>query len=156
MKRKILATMLALSTISVSNISAREFADIFCECGLGAMIAPNNPAVAAVTNVTWDLGTTAITSNISSPDSCMGGKEKTAAFIYQSYDEIEKDLAMGSGAYLDMLVTLAGLEEVEKEDFVNNLRKDFTTLVSNSSYEKSDLKIKSENLYNLLYKNLEA
>lgn len=46
----------------------RAFADIYTECGLGTMIAPKNAAVAAVTNVTWDLGTTAISSDDSSED----------------------------------------------------------------------------------------
>ncbi len=51
-------TLTALLMFS-QPVSAREFADIFTECGIGAMIAPNNEAVAAVTNVTWDCGTTA-------------------------------------------------------------------------------------------------
>lgn len=76
---------------------SREFADIYTDCGLGAMIAPKTPGVAAVTNVTWDLGTTAVSSNISSPDACVGGKEKTAAFIHDSYSSLEEDLAKGDG-----------------------------------------------------------
>lgn len=55
--------------------SAREFADIYTDCGLGALIAPNNGAVAAVTNVTWDSGTTAVSSDASSAESCKGGKK---------------------------------------------------------------------------------
>jgi hypothetical protein len=82
-KKTLKIASLALAGLMVTSISAqaREFAEIYTECGLGAMIAPRTPAVAAVTNVTWDLGTTAVTSNISSPDTCQGGKEKTAAFI---------------------------------------------------------------------------
>ncbi len=79
MKYSILA--LSVSITFASFAMAREFAEIYTDCGLGAMIAPRTPAVAAVTNVTWDLGTTAISSNISSPDSCMGGQAKMAAFI---------------------------------------------------------------------------
>jgi len=69
------------------SASAREFADIYTECGLGAMIAPNNAAVAAVTNVTWDLGTTAISSNASSADSCKGGKTKTRGVAEEQLSE---------------------------------------------------------------------
>jgi len=47
------------------------------------MIAPIN---VAVTNVTWDLGTTAISSDISSQDSCQGGKVKVRVFINNSYE----------------------------------------------------------------------
>ncbi len=49
---------LTLSLTAAPQVIAREFADIYTECGLGAMIAPKNPTVAAITNVTWDLGTT--------------------------------------------------------------------------------------------------
>src|SRR3989338_65651 len=89
---------------------AREFADIYTECGLGALIAPRNEAVAAVTNVTWDLGTTAISSNISSPQTCTGGKPKAAAFIYDPYQSLETDLASGYGAHLDTLMPLVGYD----------------------------------------------
>ena len=61
------ASLLVFSSMSFAD---REFADIYTECGLGAMIAPNNEAVAAVTNVTWDLGTTAISSDASSEENC--------------------------------------------------------------------------------------
>src|SRR3989338_2196679 len=89
---------------------ARDFADIYTDCGLGAMIAPRNDAVATVTNVTWDLGTTAISSNISSPDTCVGGQARLASLIHDSYNDLEKNLASGSGPYLDALIMLAGYD----------------------------------------------
>ncbi len=96
--------MFALGLLSAVTLTqpamAREFADIYTECGLGAMIAPRNEAVAAVTNVTWDLGTTAVSSNVSSPDSCSGGKQKAAAFIHDAYASLKTDLASGYGAHL--------------------------------------------------------
>ena len=84
-KLSLAAVTVLLLTIP-QNSQAREFADIYTECGLGAMIAPRNEAVAAVTNVTWDLGTTAISSDISSQDSCQGGKVKVRVFINNSYE----------------------------------------------------------------------
>ena len=85
MKLKLLSLAAVLgSALLTAPVQARDFADIYTECGLGAMIAPNNGTVAAVTNVTWDLGTTAVSSNVSSEDSCSGGKKKTAAYIFQA------------------------------------------------------------------------
>jgi hypothetical protein len=131
---------------------SREFADIYEDCGLGAMIAPKNPAVAAVTNVTWDSGTTAITSNSSSPDTCSGGKEKTAAFIHETFDFLESDLASGNGTYLDTLTVLTGHEEV-KQDFLAALRNDFSQLVAAQDYTNKSRFEKAEALYNLVYKS---
>ena len=132
---------------------AREFADIYEECGLGALIAPHNPAVAAVTNVTWDSGTTAITSNISSPSTCQGGQEKTAAFINDSYEFLENDLASGNGTYLDTLMVLAGVDAQSRQQFSKTLRADFAELVSRTDYSSLNRFEKAGALYNLVFKN---
>ncbi len=132
---------------------AREFADIYTECGLGAMIAPKNTAVAAITNVTWDWGTTAISSNISSPDTCKGGQARAAAFINDSYASLENDLSSGSGEYLDTLASLAGINSEAKQEFTETLRKDFAKVVSEPSYTNKSRFEKAEALYNLVYKS---
>jgi len=132
---------------------AREFAEIYTECGLGAMIAPRHPGVAAVTNVTWDLGTTAVSSNISCPDSCSGGKAKVAAFIYDSYDPLEKDLAVGNGEYLDGLMELINCEPESKEGFIKALRTDFKTIVAEKNYIDKSRFEKAESLYKIVYKH---
>ncbi len=133
-------------------VMAREFADIYTDCGIGAMIAPNNGAVAAVTNVTWDLGTTAISSNISSPDSCMGGQERTAAFIHGSYEYLEQDLARGCGTYLDALMVLAGYDSQTKQEGIKALRNDFAKVVSEPGYTDKNSFEKAKALYGLVYK----
>ena len=157
-KKSFKITALALASLMVTSISAqaREFADIYTECGLGAIIAPNTPAVAAVTNVTWDLGTTAISSNISSPDTCAGGKEKTAAFIYKSYDNLEKEIAMGTGKYLNTLISLTGINISQKDKFISEIRKDFAKLVSSKEYLNSSRYEKSKVLYNIVYSYIDS
>ncbi|MBF0479015.1 MAG: DUF3015 family protein [Candidatus Omnitrophica bacterium] len=132
---------------------AREFADIYTDCGLGAMIAPRNSAVAAVTNVTWDSGTTAISSNITCPDMCRGGEGRLASFINDSYESIEKELASGSGTYLDTLALLAGYDAQNKGQFIEKLRGDFAKSVSAPKYTDQTHFQKAESLYNLIYKN---
>ena len=90
-----------------SALQAREFVEIYTQCGLGALIAPNHDAVAAVTNVTWDLGTTAVSSNVSSADTCQGGKKKVASLIQNAYPQLTSDIAKGHGNNLDALVAAA-------------------------------------------------
>ena len=142
----ILAVMLALPQIGM----AREFAEIYTDCGIGGMIAPRSDAVAAVTNVTWDLGTTAISSNISSPDSCSGGQAEKAAFIHDSYDALELDLASGHGTYLDALAALAGHEGQAQQRFVTAVRAGFAKLVTAPDYHEQNRFAKAEALYNLV------
>ncbi|HEX6704295.1 MAG TPA: DUF3015 family protein [Albitalea sp.] len=130
--------------MGAGQANAREFADIYTECGLGAMIAPNNSAVAAVTNVTWDLGTTAISSNASSADSCKGGKPKTAAFIFQQYAQIEQDLAQGEGKHLTALMTIAGCEPQAAQ----TLRAKFAGSVASPAYATQTRYERAETLFN--------
>jgi hypothetical protein len=147
--------LLALLAFSQPTMS-REFAAIYVECGLGAMIAPRHPGVAAVTNVTWDLGTTAISSNSTTPDSCVGGKEKSAAFISDSYASLEKDLASGSGTYLDTLMVITGCEPQVHQELTNALRNDFTNIVADPSYTDQSRFEQAKGLYDLLYKHVDG
>jgi len=144
-------TVTALSFAMSANSSDREFADIYTECGLGAMIAPNNEVVAAVTNVTWDLGTTAISSDVSSEESCAGGKSEAAAFIFDAYPNIEKDLAIGNGEHLATLLTIAGVGIADQSATASSLRKDFAALVDSDEYSEQSRYQKAESLYDLLY-----
>lgn len=151
------STGVLLGTVALllaGTANAREFADIYTECGLGAMIAPNNDAVAAVTNVTWDLGTTAISSNATSPESCQGGQGGSAAFIYDAYPNLEKDIAVGRGEHLDALLAIAGVDGSVQDDVSVELRDGFSALVSAEGYSEQTRFEKAENLYNLLYQQI--
>ena len=156
----ILVIMLALPPVGV----AREFGEIYTDCGLGGLIGSAIGSkedtianvAAVVTNITFDLGTTAISSNTTSPGTCARGREKTAAFIYESYESLETDLASGHGVYLDALVTLAGNEERTRERFVAAVRSGFARLVAMPGYPEQDRFTRSEALYNLVYEQSEG
>jgi len=151
---KITKTLLVgtgLSFVLLHSATARDFADIYTDCGLGALIAPDNDAVAAVTNVTWDLGTTAISSNISSPDTCKGGQGRVASFIYESYEALAQDLAVGNGDYLNALITLTGCDEADRAALARVLREDFAQLVAQPDYTGQTRYAKAEALYNIIY-----
>jgi len=152
-----IVVLIASLAVALSTVAeAREFAEIYTECGIGAIIAPNTPVVAAITNVTWDLGTTAISSNMTSPETCAGGKAKTAAFIHDSYASLEKDLARGSGEYLDTLMVMAGCDEETRQAFSIALRNDFGSSIATDNYTSQTRFEKAENLYNLVYKQIEG
>ena len=77
---------------SASTIYAEKSKDlkIYEECGIGALLFPRWPIGASVSNFTWDYGSTASTSGLTTPDACKGGQAELAAYIYKSYDSIEK------------------------------------------------------------------
>lgn len=142
-KLSLVAALVAGITVSAQ---ARSFGEIYTQCGLGGAIAPNTPAVAAITNVTWDLGTTAISSNISSDGSCSTGSAKVAAFISDSYPSLEKEVAQGEGQYLDTLVSMTKPADMTKADFVAAIRADFAGVAGSSASNVE----KSEALYNIV------
>jgi|SRR5690606_9618697 len=153
MKKIITGTVaaLAFSIVGMQNAAARDFADIYTQCGLGAIIAPKNEAVAAVTNVTWDLGTTAISSEATTPESCKGGQAQTAAYIYDVYPQLEKDLAKGDGAHLTALLTIAGCDSQVQDSVAQALRSDFATTVSAQGYSSRSRFEQAESLYQQLH-----
>lgn len=129
---------------------AKDMQGIFEECGLGGLLFPNWPVGASVSNFTWDFGTTATTSGLSSPDSCSGGKAKMAAYIYKSYDSIEQDLAQGDGKYLDMLAMLSETPAEQKDAFVQDLRAKFQQAVARDDYSSMDRLTKAKLLFTLV------
>ena len=137
-----------------SGLQAREFADIYTECGLGAMIAPNNEVVAAITNITWDFGTTAMISNAASPDTCKGGEGSTAAFIFDAYPNLEKDLARGSGEHLTALLDIAGCEVAAQSDVAATIRQDFRELVRAEDYSNKTRYENAEGLFDIVVRRV--
>ncbi len=146
----------ALFVACAQPASAREFADIYTDCGLGAMIAPNNGAVAAVTNVTWDSGSTAVSSDASSADSCKGGKKKTAALILDAYPQIERDLAQGSGTHLTALLTAAGCKTQSHRDLAVSLRTGLAASVATPGYSTQTRYDQAQGLFNQLYERVDG
>lgn len=153
--KKVLGLLLiaGVAMVSMSTVNAAETKDIkgiYEECGLGGLLFPSWPIGASVSNVTWDLGTTAATSGLTTPDSCKGGEAKLAAYIYESYDSIEQDLAKGDGKYLDMLAVLSEKQEAQKADFVASVRAQFLKAVEQGNYSTLSQVEKAQMLYSIV------
>lgn len=157
MKKILLATSMAsLVAFSAGAQADRNFGEIYTDCGLGALIAQGikdestADIVAIVTNVTWDLGTTAVSSNITSPNSCARGNAKTAAFILKSYAQLEKDLVLGNGRYLDALAEVAEVAPADKPAFAQAIRAEFAKQAAAADYELLSRQEKAEQLYDIV------
>ena len=138
MKKILLMLFVAgVFVVSAPSIYASETKDmrgIYEECGIGGLLFPSWPIGASVSNFTWDWGSTASTSGLTTPDACKGGKAKLASYIYKTYDSIEKDLAKGDGKYLDMLSLLSEKTTGEKGKFIQDVRAKFREVVQRDDY----------------------
>lgn len=120
--KKIALVVVALATFASANP--------WTECGLGGAIASFLPAekaaagkaVASVTNIIWDLGTTATTSAVSTPDLCANKAVAAAKFINDTYASLETETAKGEGQNLSALMDIAGVEASARGAIVASLR----------------------------------
>jgi len=145
MKKNLTLTAILLTLLLSSQAQAgdRSFGDIYKECGIGAMIFKSSPIGATVSNVIWDLGTTAVSSNLSSANSCKGGKAKVAAFIGKSYDNLETEIASGEGSYVTTLATMTDKD-------IATIRAEFAKVVASEEYASLNKAKKVEKLYNIV------
>lgn len=91
------------------------------DCGIGAIIFEDNGAAAAISNIIWDLGTTAVTSATVSKETCKGDFVVTALYINENYEQIETDLAIGEGQHLTAMLDM--FAPANREAFVAELRQ---------------------------------
>ncbi len=158
MKKIALAAAISLATIA-SQATAKDldFAKIYTECGLGGIIgkafddADTSRVIAVVTNVTWDLGTTATTSYTLSPETCANKRGRVASFINQSYEKLEEDIAKGDGKYLDTLaqMVLETKDSAKIAQYKKEIRAKFQNFVATKDYNKLSRYEKVEGLFDL-------
>lgn len=136
-------SVLATAVLLTPQAEARSLEKIFTECGIGAMIFTKTPAAAAISNIIWDLGTTASSSDISSEDSCKGKSTEIAMFIGSTYDNLEVEVASGKGQYVETLSQMSGKSVAE-------IRKEFGKVVASKDYATMSKLEKADNLHTIV------
>lgn len=119
----------------------------YTECGIGAALFPETHWAAVTSNAIWDLGTTAITSALSSPETCNGRKVKTAKLILETLEGIEKDVAMGGGQYTTALADTMGCPAENRGAFMAQLREDYGSIVATEGYADADKAQRAVDMY---------
>lgn len=130
-------TILMIAAIGTMLSSAAHADDInpWAQCGLGAAIFEDNRTAAALSNVIWDLGTTAITSASSSKDSCQGTSVEAAAFITDSYGQLEEETARGEGDHIAALLDILECGATERGAITKSVRSAFSEVLTETDYE---------------------
>ena len=68
-----LTGMLVVTTSASYAAETKDMQGIYEDCGIGGLLFPRWPVGASVSNFTWDFGSTASTSGLTTPDACKGG-----------------------------------------------------------------------------------
>jgi len=148
MKLKSLVVTAAMASVLSVNAFAESDPNPFANCGIGAALFKNDTG-AVISNVIWDLGSTALTSGVSSPNTCEGGpKAETAQFIYDSYNDLAEQTSKGKGEHITAMLNLAGCSSDTHADVLGIIREDFAKDVSQQGYAEQTALQKSESYYN--------
>jgi hypothetical protein len=157
MLKKISAmAIIAASVVAISApaqaASGRSIEQVYKECGLGGVIFGNSSAILAIiSNVTWDLGTTAALSDSLSPDTCISPSTKAAVFIKETFPTLEKDLAAGQGQHIAALSTIMSCPTASKA-----IRQDYARYTTTASYNDSNTAQNAEQLFQIVSRNMET
>lgn len=151
---KKLLSALTISTAVMASAPAMS-ADLnpWKSCGIGAMVFDDNGTAAAISNVIWDLGTTAVSSNISSQDSCNGKDAKMAAakFIQTNHASLESDIATGNGEHLAGLADILAVENAEQ--FAQSMKQSYAQALSQTDFVAMTDTQKAQAIYSMAMKN---
>ncbi len=142
---KALLSTLALLLVLPSTGFAKN---AWTKCGIGAMVFPKYGVLAAISNVIWDLGTTATTSSSSSPSQCAGSGASVGKLIYENYASVEEETAVGQGEHLTAMMTILGCDGSVHSAMMSDVRADFLKSVQDPNYTKRSTLEKTESLYN--------
>lgn len=143
---KKLLTTLAFATLS---LSANAGPNPFSDCGIGAALFPETQWAAVTSNVTWDSGTTAVTSATASPDTCSAKRNKTALYIRDSYEQIVEESAKGDKKHLSVALNLFECQS-NHNVAASKVRDAIGQAVSENGYASKKHLDKSADLFNAI------
>ncbi len=130
----------------------RTVEQIYKECGIGGLIfADVSPIVAIISNVTWDLGTTAALSNSMSPSTCNTPTVKTAYFIKETFGDLENNLAQGKGEHLQALNSLMACDAA-----TTGVRREYAQYTTTQSYATATVDNNVEKLFEIVNSSLSS
>lgn len=155
---KSLAVAMLLMAVSFSSFAQEKKKDLnpWIDCGIGAMIFDHTDWAAAISNVIWDLGTTAVTSDVSSQNTCNSKRAKMAFYIGATYANLSEETVKGDGKYLHAMLDIAGCDASTQEAVIGSLRSDFARYVSRVDYAGMSKAAKAEGFYDLVQKSAQG
>ncbi|HCB16828.1 MAG TPA: DUF3015 domain-containing protein [Alteromonas sp.] len=128
-KKLAIAATLMTATLS-GQAMAQENINTWKHCGIGAIIFDDNGTAAAISNIIWDLGTTAVSSKVSSADSCEGKLVTAAVFIQDNFKKVMEETSQGEGEHLVAMMDILGVEQAERANVIAAVRADMAIVMA--------------------------
>ncbi len=154
-QRKVASMKKVLVIIAFSSVAV--FANPWVECGIGGAVATLFPSksaktvVAVVSNIIWDLGTTATSSAVSSPDLCANKSTAAAKLINDTYETLVAETANGNGQNLSALLDIVEVKAENRTAFIEELRGELhKNLISTEYLNKTKIEKAQSYYYGLV------
>lgn len=148
--KKLVAVSAFLVAFPTVSSAAEEPLNPWTECGLGAMIFSSTPWAAAISNVIWDLGTTAVTSAGTSKHTCEGKKVAAAYFINETYANLEEETVKGGGQHVTAVLNIMGCQSAAHEGIISSVREELSNSMQQPSFDAQSAQEKAQGYYNIL------
>lgn len=135
--KKLIISSIAVSAaamLSITPVAAQEVENAFEDCGIGAAIFPTNKTGAVVSNLIWDLGTTAVSSQTSSPSSCSGASTTAAIFIDKTYPVLEEQFVKGGGTHVVALMDILQCDESAQQGVIESVQSGLSESFSDNGF----------------------
>lgn len=149
MKKLLLAALLGLSAVGAQAAegAAGTGPNPYSDCGIGAALFGETKWAAVTSNVTWDLGTTALTSGTMSPNTCSGKQVKVAALISDTYAQLVEETAAGEGMHLASLLAVSECGTGQSAAAIAAIRAGVSESVAAESYASKSHVEKATDMY---------
>jgi hypothetical protein len=145
--------LLVVLSVCMMVETASAAKNVWRECGIGGMLFKETGWAAIVSNIIWDLGSTATSSNMSSADLCEGKAASTAQFVNETYANLEEETAVGSGTHLVTMLDILGCDQAVHAPIINSMRSDLQQRMASPGYSSETKMQKAEAYYNGLMNN---
>ena len=145
----------AIAVLSAPVASAAESKSkprIYQDCGIGALVfggleSDIGKIAAVISNITWDLGTTATSSAVTSPATCRGADATAAVYIQQNLKVVQEDIARGSGEHLAAVWTIYGCSPQLRSSLTRDVREAAGPVFSDRGYHMLPIAGQAEALW---------
>jgi len=155
MKKKMLKVAVALCATaftlpSLAAGSTGSGPNPYTDCGIGAALFKDTHWAAVTSNVTWDLGSTAITSATASPETCTNKNVKAAMFIRDTYARILEDAARGQGDHLTAVLEIFECTASQKDEARTSVRRSVGAAVAQPGFGRGESLERAGELYQII------
>ncbi len=154
----LVAAALATSTaaLAADDKSTGSGPNPFSDCGIGAALFTETKWAAVTSNVIWDVGTTAVISATSSPQTCSGKRVVAAAFINGTYEKLAEETAAGKGEHLTTVLNILECNGAQRVNAVRDIRSAMGKAVATPAYLDQSRVDKSSQFYGIIDRAVSA